>query len=72
MVNKICSVDQAVALIKSHDTVNLVASGGGFQDADLADRKLLARLRIDDPQRNASQRSADAAELSITECALVR
>ena len=44
MVNKICSVDQAVALIKSHDTVNLVASGGGFQDADLIYRGLEKRF----------------------------
>ena len=33
-VDKLCSVDQAVGLIKNGDTVNLVASGGGFQDAD--------------------------------------
>ncbi len=34
-MNKVCSIDQALSLIKSGDTVNLVASGGGFQDADL-------------------------------------
>ena len=34
-MDKLCSVDQAVGLIKNHDTVNLVASGGGFQDAEL-------------------------------------
>jgi acyl CoA:acetate/3-ketoacid CoA transferase len=34
-MNKICSVDEALGLIKNGDTVNLVASGGGFQDADL-------------------------------------
>ena len=34
-MNKLCSVDQAVDLIKNDDTVNLVASGGGFQDAEL-------------------------------------
>ncbi len=34
-MNKLCSLDQALSLIKNHDTVNVVASGGGFQDADL-------------------------------------
>ena len=34
-MNKLCSLDQALSLIKNCDTVNIVASGGGFQDADL-------------------------------------
>ena len=33
-MDKFCSADEAVNLIKDHDTVNLVASGGGFQDAE--------------------------------------
>lgn len=33
-VSKVCSAEQAVGLIKSGDTVNLVASGGGFQNAE--------------------------------------
>lgn len=33
-MNKFCSVEDAVGLITSGDTVNLVASGGGFQDAE--------------------------------------
>jgi propionate CoA-transferase len=43
-VDKLCSVDQAVGLIKNGDTVNLVASGGGFQDADLIYRGLERRF----------------------------
>jgi propionate CoA-transferase len=34
-MKKLCSLDQALSLIKNGDTVNIVASGGGFQDADL-------------------------------------
>ena len=34
-MNKLCSVDQAVSLIKNYDTVNITASGGGYMDADL-------------------------------------
>ncbi len=34
-MNKLCSVDQAVGLIKNYDTVNITASGGGYMDADL-------------------------------------
>jgi propionate CoA-transferase len=34
-MNKLCSLDQALGLIKNYDTVNIVASGGGFQDADM-------------------------------------
>ncbi len=33
-MDKLCSVDEAVSLIRNYDTVNLVASGGGFQDAE--------------------------------------
>jgi propionate CoA-transferase len=33
-MNKLCSVEQAVDLIKKNDTVNITASGGGFMDAD--------------------------------------
>ena len=33
-MDKLCSAEQAVSLIKNGDTVNIVASGGGFQDAD--------------------------------------
>jgi propionate CoA-transferase len=43
-VDKLCSVNQAVNLIKSYDTVNLVASGGGFQDADLVYRAIEKRF----------------------------
>ncbi len=43
-MDKLCSVDQAVGLIKNFDTVNLVASGGGFQDADLIYRGLERRF----------------------------
>ena len=34
-MNKLCSVDQALSLIKNYDTVNITASGGGYMDADL-------------------------------------
>ncbi len=34
-MDKLCSAEQAVSLIKNGNTVNIVASGGGFQDADL-------------------------------------
>ena len=34
-MNKLCSVEQAVSLIKNYDTVNITASGGGYMDADL-------------------------------------
>ena len=43
-VDKLCSVDQAIDLIKNFDTVNLVASGGGFQDADLVYKGLEKRF----------------------------
>jgi len=43
-VKKLCSVEEAVGLIKSGDTVNLVASGGGFQDAELVYRGLEDRF----------------------------
>jgi propionate CoA-transferase len=43
-VDKLCSVDQAVGLIKNGDTVNLVASGGGFQDAELVYEALEKRF----------------------------
>jgi propionate CoA-transferase len=43
-VEKFCSVEQAVALIRNNDTVNLVASGGGFQDAELVYRALEERF----------------------------
>lgn len=43
-MEKLRSVDEAVGLIKSGDTVNLVASGGGFQDADLIYRGLEQRF----------------------------
>ncbi len=33
-MEKLCSVEQAVDLIKNNDTVNITASGGGFMDAD--------------------------------------
>ena len=33
-MDKFCSAEQAVDLIKSGDTVNITASGGGFMDAD--------------------------------------
>ncbi len=39
-MNKLCSVDQAVGLIKNHDTVNITASGGGYMDADLIYRTI--------------------------------
>lgn len=34
-MDKLCSADEAAKLIKNGDSVNLVASGGGFQDADM-------------------------------------
>jgi propionate CoA-transferase len=34
-MDKLCTADEAVKLIKNGDAVNLVASGGGFQDADM-------------------------------------
>ena len=34
-MNKLCSAEQAVSLIKNGDTINIVSSGGGFQDADM-------------------------------------
>ncbi len=43
-MDKLCSVDQAVALIRNNDTVNLVASGGGFQDAELVYKGLEKRF----------------------------
>ena len=43
-MEKLRSVDQAVALIRNNDTVNLVASGGGFQEADLIYRALESRF----------------------------
>jgi propionate CoA-transferase len=43
-VGKLCSVEQAVDLIKNYDTVNLVASGGGFQDAELVYQALERRF----------------------------
>ncbi len=43
-MEKLCSVDQAVGLIKNGDTVNLVASGGGFQDAELVYQALERRF----------------------------
>ena len=43
-MNKLCPVDQAVDLIKNDDTVNLVASGGGFQDAELLSTALERRF----------------------------
>jgi len=43
-VDKLCSVDQAVSLIKNYDTVNIVASGGGYQDADLIYRGVEERF----------------------------
>ena len=43
-MDKLCSVDQAVGLIKNYDTVNLVASGGGFQDAELVYQALEKRF----------------------------
>ena len=43
-MDKLCSVDQAVGLIKNYDTVNLVASGGGFQDAELVYQALERRF----------------------------
>ncbi|MCF8095214.1 MAG: acyl CoA:acetate/3-ketoacid CoA transferase [Desulfobacteraceae bacterium] len=33
-MKKLCSLEQAVSLIKDNDTVNITASGGGFMDAD--------------------------------------
>ena len=39
-MNKICSIDQALSLIGNGVTVNLVAAGGGFQDADLIYRSI--------------------------------
>lgn len=39
-MNKLCSVDQAVSLIKNYDTVNITASGGGYMDADLIYRAI--------------------------------
>src|ERR1039458_215697 len=35
VMSKICSIEQALSLIRNGATVNLVASGGGFQDAGL-------------------------------------
>ncbi len=43
-MEKLCSVDQAVQLIKNGDTVNLVASGGGFQDAEVVYQALEKRF----------------------------
>ncbi|PKN66700.1 MAG: acyl CoA:acetate/3-ketoacid CoA transferase [Deltaproteobacteria bacterium HGW-Deltaproteobacteria-15] len=34
-MDKLCSLDQALSLIKNNDTINIAASGGGFMDADL-------------------------------------
>ena len=34
IMDKLCSAEQAVDLIKNGDTVNITASGGGFMDAD--------------------------------------
>jgi propionate CoA-transferase len=44
IMDKFCSAEQAVSLIKNYDTVNIVASGGGFQDADLTYRALEKRF----------------------------
>lgn len=33
-MDKLCTADEAVKLIKNGDTINIVSSGGGFQDAD--------------------------------------
>lgn len=33
-MEKICSLEQALTLIRNNDTVNITASGGGFMDAD--------------------------------------
>src|SRR5208283_3819343 len=35
IMNKLCSLDQALSLIKNYDTVNITASGGGYMDAEL-------------------------------------
>ena len=43
-MDKLCSVDEAVGLIRDYDTVNLVASGGGFQDAELVYQALERRF----------------------------
>ena len=43
-MDKLRSADEAVSLIKDGDTVNLVASGGGFQDADTIYRGLERRF----------------------------
>lgn len=43
-MDKLCSAEQAIQLIKSGDTVNLVASGGGFQDAELVYQALEKRF----------------------------
>jgi propionate CoA-transferase len=43
-VDKLRSADQAVGLIKNNDTVNLVASGGGFQNAELIYQALEKRF----------------------------
>lgn len=39
-MDKLCTVDQAISLIKNNDTVNIAASGGGFMDADLIYRAI--------------------------------
>ncbi len=43
-MDKLCSVEQAVSLIKNFDTVNIVAAGGGYQDADLLYRGIEKRF----------------------------